>query len=1231
MPKKKVQDTTQLKKYAKCAILTKKGYTLKKDNMKEEDITFIKKLLTVKPVVNKKFAAAAQEFPVFYENKSKLYLPRFWGIDNIGEPAKTILKKGDKIDVKCVFKPRDAQVPIVKKIKSELKEKGGSIISVGCGVGKCHGKDTPILMYDGTIKMVQNILPGEQLMGDDSTPRNVLSTCSGKEMLYKIIPQRGNPYIVNESHILSLRSSTNKGKYKKGDVIDISLKDYLKLSKMYHGKGSPLCGYKVPVDFPEKKVDVDPYIIGLWLGDGSSNGYTFTTNNHQILKYLFQKLPEYNIYLEYYSKFDYRIKNSNKGNKFAQILRKYNLINNKHIPLDFKSNSRENRLKLLAGLIDTDGYKCKSNIYSITQKNEKLMDDIVFLCLSLGFYAEKRVVWKSCTNGKNDEKRKYFQTSISGFGIEEIPVLIDRKKCEKRKQIKNPLNSLITVEKLEVGDYYGFEIDGNHRYLLGDFTVTHNTFISLYLSTLFKQKTLIVVHTSVLLNQWIERINQFIPNAKIGKIQGDKFEVDGNDYVIGMLQTLSSGKYEKEMFSTFGFTIMDECFTYDTGIITENGYELIGSLYELWIRKKELPKILSYNKKTKKFEYKKMTYAWRKERNDLVKIKASKKIIKCTPEHKIMTNKGYIKAKDLTIGDLLLSFYDNNQNANFNYVSQGLNDDQKQILYGSFLGDGCIQKINGENRIRLSIIHCEKQYEYCMWKANMFGINNIRKIENNGFSNKIAYTFSTKIIDIEKEFLFPKNKHTCPQWILDKIDERGLCIWFLDDGYCSKYGNQGSISTHSFDDESQKRIKNTLKNKFGIDSKIVNDNRGKGKYIRLKKDGLIKIKSLIKKYICINNMLYKINNETQNECYVWNSKFMDYGYTRVDSVTEFIYNGYGRQTKPYVYDIEVEDNHNFIICGNREGCNKYQGIIVSNCHHIAAPSFSKALPLVATKYLVGLSATPKRPDKLEKIFEWYVGNYGWIDTTVEDRYAIIKGINFSSDTYEEIQNYNGSINLAKMLEKIVLNKNRNDLIINQIKVLSRTGRQILILSNRKKHLKLLKDGFDELGVRNEKTGELITSDYYIGGLKKEVLDIAATKNVIFGTYQLIAEGTDIPTLNTLIMASPRKFVEQVVGRIFRAKTAFTPLVIDIADDYSIYRNQGLLRRRYYKKNDFHIDSFNICDEDYDPEFEIKDTEEDISMVKKLAKKKENKKNKKKSEPKSKSIRSFCLIDDDDDD
>jgi hypothetical protein len=187
-----------------------------------------------------------------------------------------------------------------------------NIFLTGCGgSGKCLGIDTPIIMYDGSVKMVQDIISGEQLMGDDSTPRNVLSVCRGKEKMYKIHQKNRNDYIVNESHILSLR--------KNDTIYDIPLTTYLELNPLIKKE---LKGYAVSVEFP----------------------------------------------------------------------------------------------------------------------NRKSLD-------SSNFYKNKSYTLECAEN-------PFFETEI-------------------------------TVEPLYIDDYYGFEIDGNHRFLLGDFTVTHNTFCIGELSKLY--------------------------------------------------------------------------------------------------------------------------------------------------------------------------------------------------------------------------------------------------------------------------------------------------------------------------------------------------------------------------------------------------------------------------------------------------------------------------------------------------------------------------------------------------------------------------------------------------------------------------------------------------------------------------------------------------------------------------------------------------------------------------
>ena len=190
--------------------------------------------------------------------------------------------------------------------------------------------------------------------------------------------------------------------------------------------------------------------------------------------------------MQYCSQYDYRINGYRKKgkqhpyNSVLIALRKYNLINNKHIPLIYKTNSRENRLKLLAGIIDSDGYyNAEGNLFEITQSkdHENLFDDIIYLSRSLGFSCYKREK-KTSWYYKGEKKTSIaYRCHIGGKAMEEIPTLIPRKKARPFLQIKDPMNSGITVTPKGEDTYYGFMIDGNCRFVLGNFIVTHNTAI----------------------------------------------------------------------------------------------------------------------------------------------------------------------------------------------------------------------------------------------------------------------------------------------------------------------------------------------------------------------------------------------------------------------------------------------------------------------------------------------------------------------------------------------------------------------------------------------------------------------------------------------------------------------------------------------------------------------------------------------------------------------------------
>jgi hypothetical protein len=357
------------------------------------------------------------------------------------------------------------------------------------GVGKCFAKNTPIILSNGEIKMVQDITINDKLMGDDSKVRNILALGNGREKMYRIEQVKGDNYIVNESHILSLKI-TKSGKkgckhqnilgeiYLKGDIIDICIKDYLKLPKYIK---DCLKGYKVGLEFDESFVELEPYALGCWLGYGSSRRFEITTIDEPIKNYFKEFVKKYELEIKQgtgNNEITYFITTGNRSDKNILInkLKEYNLINNKHIPSVYKRNSREVRLQLLAGLIDTDGYYNKdNNSLEITQKNKKLAEDILWVVRSLGFRGIMKECRKSSTYKGEKSYGNYYRTIITGKRLQDIPTLLERKKPREHKQIKDCLNTGIRVIPLEEDEYFGFQIDGNSRFLLGDFTVTHNT------------------------------------------------------------------------------------------------------------------------------------------------------------------------------------------------------------------------------------------------------------------------------------------------------------------------------------------------------------------------------------------------------------------------------------------------------------------------------------------------------------------------------------------------------------------------------------------------------------------------------------------------------------------------------------------------------------------------------------------------------------------------------------
>jgi superfamily II DNA or RNA helicase len=504
------------------SYLGKKGYTIPKTVLSPEDIEEIHKELFMRPVINGK-PDPDVAFPVYRENDAKMYLPRFYGIARYGLPPSSEVEPGEDIDVPFVKELRDYQNDIVDiyvkhadrpihaldpNYSGEAVFGGGAILEVPCGRGKCLGKDTLVLMYNGELRAVQDVRCGEYLMGDDCTPRRVLSLARGRETMYRVRDINwGESYVVNESHILSLKHVSS------GDIIDISVRDYLLRNDR------SLFGYRVNIDYHIMDNDADPPFTALETGDSVA----------------------------------------------TLIIR--GIMNT--IPSEYMRASPDYRRQFIWGYASSVGvvteYPVIAGIrFRLDIPVSPLRTQMMFMARSVGYGA--RV-------------------------IDADTIEIDTKAFTHIYPIE--------VEQLDIDDYYGFEIDGNRRFVLGDCTVTHNTVMALKIISVLSKKTLILVHKEFLMNQWIERIAEFVPSAKVGKIQGPVFDVEGKDIVIGMIQTLYDKDFSREFSEAqFGLTIIDEVHRIGSEQFSRTLLKII-TPYMLGIsatveRKDGLTKVLNY-------------------------------------------------------------------------------------------------------------------------------------------------------------------------------------------------------------------------------------------------------------------------------------------------------------------------------------------------------------------------------------------------------------------------------------------------------------------------------------------------------------------------------------------------------------------------------------------------------------------------------------------------------------
>ena len=504
-----------------------------------------------------KYGEAYKMYRQDTENSPNAWVPRGLVSRQSCPEAQQFLSTAPTNKTKAVKPPQtDDQANCIAQSIALLKHTTDHVVEAPTGFGKSSPFGTKVVLFDGSVKQVQDITVEDVLIGPDSTPRKVYGVHKSWSPIYRITPTKGEPFECNDVHILSLKSTYSLqkngagsgGRMRGGEIVNISVLDYLKTSKNFKHLHKL---WRAPeVEFPAQPV-FDPYVVGLYLADGVQSGDTFCCGLEKMaaLDYLETIVPvtdkQFRNGCWYYR--------TPSFNSLATTLTKDKA---RVIPSVYLQNSVAVRLQLLAGLLDGDGYLFK-NCFEITCKDEQFKDQVLFLCRSLGLAAYAKLTEKGIKS--TGFTGMYWVISISG-DTDKIPTKIPKKQADTRGQVKDALVTGFKVEYVRDDWVYGFGLDQDHLYLLNDFTVTHNTYVGCAVAGELAQRTLIIVTKNDLIKGWKDTLIHLfgVDPAKIGHVQQDQCKYKGCNFVIAMIHSLVCREYDPEFYQYFGITIFDE-------------------------------------------------------------------------------------------------------------------------------------------------------------------------------------------------------------------------------------------------------------------------------------------------------------------------------------------------------------------------------------------------------------------------------------------------------------------------------------------------------------------------------------------------------------------------------------------------------------------------------------------------------------------------------------------------
>lgn len=607
------------------------------------------------------------------------------------------------------------------------------------------------------------------------------------------------------------------------------------------------------------------------------------------------------------------------------------------IPQEYLFAPIDDRMHFLIGL-SAAGALVKDDRCCATFSSEhpRLIKDVQFMIQSLGGVA------RPSENGTKLE---------IDFHPRKNPLIMNFNSRNKKKPLYFPEKFIVDIIEVGEKECQCISVDHkSHLYATNNFIMTHNTYMALYgaveLLAADHEKTLLYVRSIV---ESAEKDLGSLP----GDI-GEKFD----PFLMPMYDKLEEIVVPQDVtnLKTSGrataipvnflrgaswnnkIIVADECFPDDVYIETDMGRVKFRNVLDC-------PKkyqVLSFNEKSQEFEFKKILNTFdRGERELSLLTLDNRSNISATRNHRFLCEDGWKRLDELKIGDAIIS------NSKNNHSKISLGEDQKDIVYGSILGDGGFEEV-AKNSFRFKCNHGIAQYEYAFFKASMFD-RDVKIIEKNGYSQKPAVNFYTK------SFYLPCEKKDLKKYAIRNLSHKSLAIAWQDDGTYDKNRNYGCLWSCATSKEDNLLLVEKL-NQMGYSCVECIEKKNNTEYytVRFHVDGFMKMAEDIAPYIH-KSMSYKIPDKFQQKIskYIWSNKFKNYSLRIVTDISL-------DDDINKVFDIEVEDNHNFIVSSCRGGDGTK--IVAHNCQNFSFKEITTLITRVGEGAKLIICGDPMQSD-----------------------------------------------------------------------------------------------------------------------------------------------------------------------------------------------------------------------------------------------------------------------------